>query len=233
MVPPRRCDRAAHCFHVSAVLLLRSLGTRFRVSSPRPSSLLWRGVRWRCGCVLAYMRSFQRLLSSSHNVKVKVFCSHELLSVSRSWWCAACGGQYDWKAPNRIFGKQRQHEPPRCKSVSSALGTTRSLRQFDQCTQAFGKPAERWRQPSQDDCAGHARKRSASSESASWTDNHAAAKLVDLEKNLESRNVVKPKFTTDFPEAVLREGPDELTLLAEDEGALRTFTDTTNVADKR
>ena len=20
-----------------------------------------------------------------------------------NWWCAACGGQYEWKAPNRIL----------------------------------------------------------------------------------------------------------------------------------
>ena len=29
---------------------------------------------------------------------------------------------------------------------------------------------------------------------------------------MESRKVVEPKFTTDFPEAVLQEGADELTL---------------------
>ena len=41
--------------------------------------------------------------------------------------------------------------------------------------------------------------------------------------------MVKPKFTTDFLEAVVREGADELTLRTEAEGMLRTFTDTTDV----
>ena len=40
--------------------------------------------------------------------------------------------------------------------------------------------------------------------------------------------MVKAKFTTDFPEVVLREEADELKLRRE-EGMLRTFIDTTNV----
>ena len=43
-------------------------------------------------------------------------------------------------------------------------------------------------------------------------DTHEAVKVGDLEKNVEARPVVKPKFTTDFAEAVVREGADELTL---------------------
>ena len=40
-------------------------------------------------------------------------------------------------------------------------------------------------------------------------DTHAV-KVGDLENNMESRPVVKPKFT-DFPEMVVQEGADELT----------------------
>ena len=47
-----------------------------------------------------------------------------------------------------------------------------------------------------------------------------------LVKNMESRPVVKLKFTTDFLEAVVRTGADELTLRAHEEGALRSFIDT-------
>ena len=43
--------------------------------------------------------------------------------------------------------------------------------------------------------------------------------------------MVKPKFTTDG--AVVREGPDEFTLRAQEEGAVRSFIDVTNVGDKR
>ena len=64
-------------------------------------------------------------------------------------------------------------------------------------------------------------------------DNREAVKVGDLGKDMESRPVAKPKFTTDFPEAVVREGADELTLRPEEEGMLRTFIDTTDVGDNR
>ena len=54
-------------------------------------------------------------------------------------------------------------------------------------------------------------------------DTHESVKVGDSEKNMESRKVMKPKFTTDFPE----EGADELTLRCEEEGMLRTFIDNT------
>ena len=58
-----------------------------------------------------------------------------------------------------------------------------------------------------------------------------AAKVGDFDKNMESRPVVLPKFTTDFPDVVVRQGAHELTLRTEEELALRTFTDTKDVGD--
>ena len=43
---------------------------------------------------------------------------------------------------------------------------------------------------------------------------------------------MKPKFISDFPEAVVGEGADDV-LRGEEEGVLRTFIDTTNVGDSR
>ena len=63
-------------------------------------------------------------------------------------------------------------------------------------------------------------------------DNQASVKIGDLEKDMMSERVVKPKFRTDFPGAVVREGMDELTLRAHEEGAVRSFIDT-NVGNKR
>ena len=48
-------------------------------------------------------------------------------------------------------------------------------------------------------------------------------KVGDVAKNMESRSVVKTVFTTDFLEALVREGSDELTLRREEEDVLRTF----------
>ena len=62
--------------------------------------------------------------------------------------------------------------------------------------------------------------------------NYAAVEIGDWEKETRSKKVVKPTFTTDFPEAVAREKVDELTVRAED-GMLRTFIRSQNVDDKR
>ena len=64
-------------------------------------------------------------------------------------------------------------------------------------------------------------------------DSRQAVKTGDLEKTQESLPVVKPQFTADFPEAVVREGADELTLRAEEQGMLRTFIDTADVGESR
>ena len=48
-------------------------------------------------------------------------------------------------------------------------------------------------------------------------DNHEAVEVGDIEKKLVSKPVVRPKFTTQFPEAVVREGADEVTLREEEE----------------
>ena len=62
-------------------------------------------------------------------------------------------------------------------------------------------------------------------------DNHEAVQIGDLDRAQASLLVVKSKFTTDFPEVVLREGAKKLALRREEEGMLRTFIDTTNVGD--
>ena len=50
-----------------------------------------------------------------------------------------------------------------------------------------------------------------------------AVEIGDLEKETRSKKVEERKFTTDFPGAVIREGADELTLRAREEGVLHAF----------
>ena len=59
-------------------------------------------------------------------------------------------------------------------------------------------------------------------------DNHEAVKVSGLRQG-----GVEPKFSADFPVAIIRDGAGELTLRAEEEGARRTFIDTTHVKDHR
>ena len=47
------------------------------------------------------------------------------------------------------------------------------------------------------------------------------------------KKVVRPRFATEFSGAVIREGADELILRVQEEGVLRTFSDTLNEGDQR
>ena len=76
-------------------------------------------------------------------------------------------------------------------------------------------------------------------------DTQQAVNVCDLDKNMESRPVVKPKFTADFPEAEVREGTDDASKKKKEErrkkkeerrkkkeeDVLRTFIDTKGVGD--
>ena len=43
-------------------------------------------------------------------------------------------------------------------------------------------------------------------------DSYTSVKIGDLQKEMRSKEVVRPRFTADFPGAVFREGADKLTL---------------------
>ena len=57
-------------------------------------------------------------------------------------------------------------------------------------------------------------------------DNHSAVDVGGLRRGTKSIHAKKPQFSEAFPEAVIREGADELILMAEEVGSLRTFIDT-------
>ena len=57
-------------------------------------------------------------------------------------------------------------------------------------------------------------------------DNHSAVDVGGLRRGTISVHVKKPQFSEVFPDAVIREGADELTLRAEEVGSRRTFIDT-------
>ena len=63
----------------------------------------------------------------------------------------------------------------------------------------------------------------------SQRDAQAAALAKEGQLSKACALLVKPKFTTDFLEAVVRKGADELTLKAHADGVFRTSIDTTNV----
>ena len=59
------------------------------------------------------------------------------------WWCAACGGQYNWRDPNRVLVTP---DSANLASVSGPRGA-RSVRESWVRSQAFGEPADGRRHP--------------------------------------------------------------------------------------
>ena len=57
-------------------------------------------------------------------------------------------------------------------------------------------------------------------------DNHSAVDVGGLRRCTIPVHVKKPQFSEVFPDAVIREGADELTLRAKEVGSRRTFIDT-------
>ena len=119
-----------------------------------------------------------------------------------NWWCAACGGQYDWKAPNRILVIQsgtdfrdakvfRAHAAPQgmCENLIDALKLlTNQQKDGD-------SPVKMVVQGLQE----RIRLRIMSGlRKFIMVDNHEEVKDGDLDKNVGSRKVVEPKSTTDF-----------------------------------
>ena len=65
------------------------------------------------------------------------------------------------------------------------------------------------------------------------TDPGSSSKWSILRQGTKSVEVVELRFIADFPEAVIREGAEELTLRVEEVGSRRTFIDSTHVEAER
>ena len=141
-------------------------------------------------------------------------------------WCAACGGQYDWRNPNRILVIQGSTDHQEAKIVRAHAAPHGMCDNLVNTLKLLANQQTGGVSPAQVLVDGFPKNEVGSN-------NHEAVTLGDLEKTQESLLVVKAKFTADFPEVVLREGADELTLGREEEGMLRTFIDTANVGDSR
>ena len=116
-----------------------------------------------------------------------------------SWWCTACGGQYDWRAPNRVLVTQdsmdhreatvfRAHAAPQgtCENLINALKLlTKQQKDGDSSvgTNVTGL-LERSCSRMMDGF------RKFMSE-----DNHEAMQRGHLHRETRSQKVVKPKFT--------------------------------------
>ena len=64
-----------------------------------------------------------------------------------NWWCANCGEKHDWKQPNRLLAVQTGDRIEQAKAVKAHAVPQGPLCKFDQCVEAVGESARRWRWP--------------------------------------------------------------------------------------
>ena len=138
-----------------------------------------------------------------------------------NWWCAACGGQYEWRVPNMILVQTERKSSTRLVSALKLLAN----------------PQEDGGSPIQSIATGlHERSRKGIMNGPRRlieADTDSAVDVGDLRRDTISVDVKKPQFSEAFPEAVIREGADELTLRADEVATQRAFINTKHIEFER
>ena len=153
------------------------------------------------------------------------------------WWCAACGGQYEWRAPNRILVVQlgvNANEAKVFKADAAPLGLWENL---INALKLLANQQKGGDSPIRSITTGlRERSRGGIMEglrSFIKEDNRRAVDVSHLLKGIRPFEVQKPNFREDYPEAAIREGTDELTLRAEEVGTLKACINVDHIEDDR
>ena len=146
-----------------------------------------------------------------------------------NWWCAACGGQYEWRAPNMILVVQIGANTDRAKVFKARAG------RLGLCAWRTSSKMVISRFKAQTTGLHETSRRGIMDGLRRFieADNHSAVDAGDLRRGTISVRVKKPLFSETFPEAAITEGADELTLRAYDVGTQRAFIDTEHIEFER
>ena len=131
-----------------------------------------------------------------------------------NWWCAACGGQYEWTAPNRTTGGTARSQYQRSGGVQKVHAAPSGL--CDNLINALKLLANQQKDgdsPIQSIVSGlHERSRRGIMDGLGrfiQADNHSAVDVGDLRRGIRSLLVKEPNFSEAYPEATIREGACE------------------------
>ena len=135
----------------------------------------------------------------------------------KSWWCGNCGEKYDWKQPNRLLVVQtgesvnqgkvfRAHEVPQgfCANLINASKLLANQQEDGDgliqniVTNFF--------------CDGSREGLTNGLREFIKIDNHRALEVGHLNEGLGTLKVRRPKGSEGYPEVLVRESPNELTL---------------------
>ena len=141
------------------------------------------------------------------------------------WWCAVCGGKYEWRAPNRILGVQLGTDANEAKVFRAHAAAPQGFcENLINALKLLANQQTDGDSPIQSIVTGlQERSRKGIMDglrSFFVMDNHSALDVGHLRKGLRPFQAQKPKFSGDSPEAS-REGADDLTLRAEEVNTLK------------
>ena len=131
-----------------------------------------------------------------------------------SWWCAACGGQYEQRPLNRILVVQIGANADRAKVFKAHAAPMGLCDNLVNALKLLANQQKDGESPTQNIITGlHERSRRGIMDGLRRfieADNHSAVDVGGLRRGTISVNVKKPQFSEAFPEAVIRDGADEL-----------------------
>ena len=122
-----------------------------------------------------------------------------------NWWCAACGGQYEWEAPNRILVRQLGVNANEAKSVKAHAAPLGLCDNLISSLKLLANQQKDGDSPIQSIVTGlHERSREGIMEglrSFIRKDNHGALDVGHSRKGIMPTRVRKPKFSEAYPQA--------------------------------
>ena len=125
-----------------------------------------------------------------------------------SWWCAACGGQYEFRAPNRILVVQRGANASEAKVFKAHAAPLRQCDNLINVLKLLANQQKDGESPIQSIVTSlHERSRRGIMDGPRrfiHTDKHSAVDVGDLCRGTRSLPVQKPQFSEAFPEVELK-----------------------------
>ena len=154
------------------------------------------------------------------------------------WWCATCGGQYEWRAPNRILVVQLGVNANEAKVFKAHAALLRLCGNLINALKLLANQRKDGDSPSQSILTGlHERSRRGIMDGLRRfikADNRRPVNVGHMRQGARPRiEVQKPNFSEAFPEATIREGAGELTLRGDEAGTLRAFINTDHIECER
>ena len=183
---------------------------------------------WTFGHCAGNSEEQHRLLAAGHCASRRNGRSHFVVRLPTMqqfplehciWWCAVCGGKYEWRAPNRILVVQLGTNATEAMVFRTHAAPQRLCEHLINPLKLLVNQQTDGDSPFQSIVTGlHERTRKGIMDgirSFIEEDKHSALDVGHWRKGLRPCHVQKPNFSEDYPEP-LREGAHGLTLRAEE-----------------